>query len=596
MCTPGVSGINAQQAVVGISFLLAALSTWPAGAGEGHWAFELPRRHAVPEVSDAEWGCADLDAFILRDMEEAGLNPNPRADRRTLVRRLCFDLTGLPPSAAGIADGESDMDAVVERLLASPQFGVRWARLWLDIARYAEDQAHIVGDNSELFYPNAWLYRDWVIGAFNRDLRYDEFIKFQLAADWVEPGKDTNLAALGYVGLGPKYYRRSDPKVMADEWEDRVDTVSRGLLGLTVSCARCHDHKFDPISTEDYYGLAGVFASVEMFNRPLKRACEVKEGGEAKEPGDAMHIIRERAEPVSLAVHIRGDVDALGPVVPRRFLSTIAGRDAPPFQRGSGRLDLAEEIASETNPLTARVFVNRIWAELFGRPLVETRSNFGVLGSAPTHPELLDDLAVRFMENGWSLKWLIREIAGSSTYRQSSEVSGDKLEQDPANRLFSRMNRRRLEVEMWRDAIFEAAGNLDLRVGGESFDVSDPDANRRAIYARISRLKLDPMLALFDFPDPNMHAPGRYQSTTPLQKLFALNHPLMLAQAERLAKRLHEEAPESDLARVRRAYEVLYGREASRVEEELALAFLVEASWREYANVLLASNELLYLD
>ena len=571
-----------------------------------HWSFEAPIRHDFPPVKDRTWGSNAVDSFILARIEEAGLTPNPQAAPHSLIRRLNFDLTGLPPSPAEVAKFEKACDAdpfaateeLVDQLLASPHFGERWARLWLDVARYAEDQAHIVGKNSDLFYPNAYLYRDWVIGAFNRDLPFDEFVRLQLAADLVDSDDESDLAALGFIGLGPKYYRRKDPRVMADEWEDRVDTVSRGFLGLTVSCARCHDHKFDPISTEDYYALAGVFASTEMFNRPLETTGAATTP--AKNPEEAMHIVRDRPEPNDLAVHLRGDPANPGEIVPRGFLALLnQNGEALRFAEGSGRRELAEAIANRDNPLTARVLVNRIWAELFGTPLVATASNFGTLGSLPSHPELLDDLAVRFMDEGWSVKTLTRELVLSSTYRQSCEAPAAKTKKDPANKLYSRANRRRLSVEMWRDAIFAATGNLDLRIGGPSFEASDPDANRRAVYARISRLKLDPMLALFDYPDANMHAPGRYKSTTPLQKLFAMNNPLMVRQAKRFAERLHREAPQSDPARIQRACRLLYGRAATATEEQLALNFLKadpENGWQYYGQVLLASNELLYLD
>ncbi len=228
---------------------------------------------------------------------------------------------------------------------------------------------------------------------------------------------------LGFLGLGPKYYRRNSPEVMADEWEDRVDTVTRGLLGLTVACARCHDHKYDPIPTSDYYALAGVFASTQMFNRPISEAVEQK-SGEAKKPQDAVHIVRD-GKPTDLNVMIRGDVNTKGPLAPRAFLQVLCSTEVPSLQDRSGRADLAQAIVDRNNPLAARVIVNRVWRELMGRGLVETPSNFGQLGERPSHPLLLDDLAVRFMDNGWSLKWLQREIVLSSTYQQSSHVDAD---------------------------------------------------------------------------------------------------------------------------------------------------------------------------
>ncbi|MCA9203560.1 MAG: PSD1 domain-containing protein, partial [Planctomycetales bacterium] len=509
------------------------------------WSFQRPSRHEPPHVEQTDWIRRPIDAFVLARMETASLSPNAQADRRTLVRRLSFDLLGLPPTPEEVAAFEADdspraYERLVERLLASPRFGERWARLWLDVARYAEDQAHIVGNNKELFYPNAYKYRDWVIQAFNQDLPYDQFVRLQLAADLIDDDP-ANDVALGFIGLGPKYYRRNAPEVMADEWEDRVDTVGRGLLGLTVACARCHDHKYDPIPTEDYYALAGVFAGTQMFNRPMDAERETKNGGEAKNPDESFHVVRDD-KPTDLAVMIRGDVNNRGPVVPRRFLQVLCDGEPTPFQDGSGRRELAESIASTDNPLTARVIVNRIWGQYFGSPLVSTASNFGALGQRPTHPELLDDLAARFMENGWSLKWLHREIVMSATYQQSSQAEAAKVAADPANQWLARMPRRRLSVESWRDAVLSAGGSLSDVIGGQSVDPTAIDAKsdagqRRTVYSEVSRFQLHPLLAMFDFPDPNAHSGGRVETTTPLQKLFVLNSPWMVEQARRLAER-----------------------------------------------------------
>ena len=277
-------------------------------AAKTFWSFTPPRRHETPKVDDAAWVRQPIDAFVLAKLEAAGLGPNPVADDRTLIRRLSFDLTGLPPRPEEVDTFVNDetpekYERLVERLLASPHYGERLARLWLDVARYAEDQAHIVGNNKALFYPNAYLYRDWVIDAFSRDVPYDRFVELQLAADLLGDGAKDDRAALGFIGLGPKYYNRGDAAVKADEWEDRVDTVSRGLLGLTVACARCHDHKFDPVETEDYYALAGVFASTRMFNQPIKG--DGKKNGDAKNPGQALHIIREGKPDRSKRLHSR---------------------------------------------------------------------------------------------------------------------------------------------------------------------------------------------------------------------------------------------------------------------------------------------------
>ncbi|HEY8503940.1 MAG TPA: DUF1549 and DUF1553 domain-containing protein, partial [Gemmataceae bacterium] len=414
----------------------------PAGAksGKAFWSFQRPQRHDPPAVRDTDWPRRRIDRFVLARLEAAGLAPSPEADRRTLIRRVTFDLTGLPPTPeevdAFVADESPDAyERLVERLLASPAYGEHMARPWLDVARYAEDQAHIVGNDKSLFYPNAYLYRDWVIAALNADMPYDRFVKLQLAADHLEPGQEANLAALGFIGLGPKYYGRNNPAVMADEWDDRVDTVTRGLLGLTVACARCHDHKYDPISQKDYYSLAGVFASTRMFNRPLEGKAEPDKKDKDRAPDHAMHIIRD-GEPTDLHVFLRGDVKNKGELAPRRFLSVLSDGEPRPFKTGSGRLELAEAIACRENPLTARVIVNRVWAGHFGRALVGTPSNFGALGEPPTHPELLDWLALELMRRGWSLKEMHRLMVLSSTYRMSSRPEPQAEQADPLNKLW----------------------------------------------------------------------------------------------------------------------------------------------------------------
>lgn len=569
------------------------------------WAFQPPSRHDLPDVADDGFVAKPLDAFVLAKLEAAGLKPNAEADRRTLARRVYLTATGLPPTQDELSEFLNDTSAsayseLVDRVLSSPHYGERLARLWLDVARYAEDQAHIVGKNGSLLYPNAYLYRDWVIQAFNDDVPYDDFVRLQLAADLISPEDEAQHVALGFVGLGPKYYRRNDPEVMADEWENHVDTIGRGLLGLTIACARCHDHKYDPIPTSDYYALAGVFASTTMFNRPLDDKREKDKAGAAKKPVDAVHIIKD-ANPTDLNIQIRGDVKNKGDVAKRGFPQILCDSADAHFQNGSGRRELAEQIVRRNNPLTARVIVNRIWGLMFGQPVVGTPSNFGVIGEAPTHPQLLDDLSVQFMENGWSIKWLCREILLSSTWRQSSELNATGQSMDPANRLLWRMNRRRLDVESWRDSILHAADRLDRTIGGVSIDPIDPEESRRTVYSKISRLDLNPMLAMFDFPDPNVHAGSRVETTTPLQKMFVLNSPFMVRQAEALAERCLTAAG-TDRDRVTWAAQALFGREPMAEELELALQFLGEPDaghsdrWTQYAQVLLSSNELLMID
>ena len=566
-------------------------------AGRQFWAFQPPRRGNLPTI----------DAYLDEKIREAGLTPSSPATARTLIRRLTFDLTGLPPTIAEVeaferawkAKPEAALSAAVDRLLAAPAYGERWARIWLDVARYAEDQAHIVGADASLTYPNAYLYRDWVIQAFNQDVPYDRFVTLQLAADLLEGPESKNLAALGFLGLGPKYYSRGTLAVMADEWEDRVDVLSRGLLGITVACARCHDHKFDPIGTADYYSLAGVFASTEMFNRPLTDKVEKVPSGQSKAPKDAMHVVRDMATPKDLTVFLRGNVENKGPVVPRRFLPVLVPTDPKPFTKGSGRKELADAIVDRSNPLAARVLVNRVWAQYFGRGLVGTPSNFGSLGDRPTHPELLDDLAVRFMENGWSLKWLHREIVTSAAYRRSSDLATRNTELDPENRLLAHMPRRRLSVEQWRDAVLAVTGTLDAStIGGSSLDPLDPKGARRTVYSAVSRLELNKLLAMFDFPDPNATSDRRVETTTPLQKMFVLNSPFMVARAGELAARLQKDE-KTDAKRIARAYRLLYARPATADEIALGKAFLKpdpEGRWVRYAHALLAANEMMFLD
>lgn len=604
------------------------------------WSLQPPAAHPLPSVRDAAWPQQRIDYLVLQRLEAMELAPSAAADRQTLARRVTLDLTGLPPEYDDVRALSEDArpDAwprFVDRLLASSAFGERWARLWLDLARYAEDQAHIVGDDRSLCYPNAYLYRDWVIEAFNRDLPYDDFIRQQLAADLLgadsraddsleddsrEGTEERDLRPLGFLGLGPKYYNRGSPEVMADEWEDRVDVVTRGLLGLTVACARCHDHKYDPIPTEDYYALAGIFASTAMFNRPKSDEVEKKDSGDAKKPEEAMHVVRD-GKAVDLQVMIRGDVKRKGALAPRGFLQVLCGQETPRWQvaETSGRRELAEAIVSPQNPLTARVIVNRVWNAIIGRPLVTTPSNFGRLGEEPSHPELLDDLAVRFMESGWSIKWLVREIVLSSTYQQSSLASPDMETRDPDNVWLSRMNRKRLPIEAWRDSLLSSAGKLERTVGGPSINPQDPSVLRRTLYSEVSRLEVNKMLAMFDFPDPNAHAERRAKTTTALQKLFVLNSPFMLEQAGALAHsagvlprepaaadscsgagcdveqqlkdlitRVYRRAPLA--AEIEPLREYLTARAPQGSPEQL------HAAWIEVAHVLLASNELMFVD
>ncbi|MEX0612528.1 MAG: PSD1 and planctomycete cytochrome C domain-containing protein [Pirellulales bacterium] len=586
------------------------------------WSFQPITDPAVPATNDSAWPQTSIDAFVLSRLEEAGLAPSRPADKRTLIRRATFDLTGLPPTPeeidAFLADESPDAFArVVDRLLGSPHYGERWGRHWLDLARYGEDQAHT---HEARLYTQGFRYRDWVVQALNDDMPFDEFVRAQLAADLLEGSDPANkdLPALGFFATGPVYY---GDRLKLDQMDDRIDTMTRGLLGLTVACARCHDHKFDPISSADYYALAGVVASTEYAVVPLvspdemkvAEKAEARRRKEAKEkkkknappPYPHIHAIRD-AEPRNLRVHIRGNPETLGDEVPHRFLSILSSDEPHPFSQGSGRLELANVIASAENPLTARVIVNRVWKHHFGQGLVHTPSNFGRTGEPPTHPELLDHLATKFIAGGWSLKALHRDIMLSAAYQQASDADEYRSLIDPDNRLLWRMNRRRLEVEAWRDAMLAVSGTLDPTLGGPSLDLADADNNRRTFYAQVSRHSLNPLLRLFDFPDPNITSDGRSATTVPLQQLFVLNSRFMIRGAKSLAAR-SQRAAEEDRARIRHAFELAFGRPATPHEVQQGLDFLNQPTenanennalsrWDQYAQVLLSTNEFMFVD
>ena len=594
------------------------------------WAFQPVKQPPLPEVNDVAWSRSSIDRFVQQKLEQQNLKPVAAADKRTLLRRASFDLIGLPPTPeevdAFVADDSPDaFERVVDRLLASPRYGERWGRHWLDVARYGEDQAHTFQARK---YPDGFRYRDWVIRSFNGDKPYDRFVMEQIAGDLLdgdEKERADRLAGLGYLALGPVYYGRA----VADELDDRIDTLTRGFLGLTVACARCHDHKFDPIPTADYYSLAGVFGSTQYKEYVLTPDGQIddtatslpndkvkdkdkKDKNEPRKP--VLHGLTEGDKPANMRVNLRGNPENLGDEVPRRFLAILAGDNASPFTQGSGRLELARAIATPENPLTARVLVNRVWAQHFGVGLVATPSNFGNLGTPPTHPELLDSLASRFMADGWSIKSLQRQIMGSATYQLSSAHHEHNQRIDSGNRLLWRMNRKRLEVEPWRDAMLAVAGNLEPTIGGPSIDLSSKDNRRRTLYAEVSRHNLDPLLRLFDYPDPNLTSDRRAVTIVPLQQLFVLNSDFLAAQANSLATRLTADAALDDTARIREGFRIVFGRLPSDRELELGTRFLAAASttsdeqggageqsataaaWQQYAHVLLSSSEFAFID
>ena len=569
------------------------------------WAFQSPTKAELPQINQAAWPSRRIDHFVLAKLEAKKLSPSPAATKHTLARRLYLDLTGLPPTPEKMraflgdeTDGAYEM--LVEKLMQRTAYGERLASMWLNKARYAEDQAHQVGDNTAFFYPNAFKYRKWVIDAFNNDLPYDDFIRKQLAADLEKDKSVTDLPALGFIGLGHKFYNRNRLTVKAEEWSEQVDTLTRAFLGLTVACAQCHDHKYDPVTQKDYYALAGVFASTDLVDR-MEDGSEIKKDSEAhKKRIGTIHIVRD-TKPKDLHVFLRGNTETKGDLVKRRFLKVLAQNEPKSFTQGSGRLELAEAIANPNNPLTARVIVNRVWSIFFGRGLVATPSNFGQLGPLPSHSELLDDLAVRFMENNWSIKWLVRELVLSSTYQQNSQIISRNELIDPTNIYLWRMNRRRLSVEQWRDSILAASNNLDRR-GGESLELSDAKNVRRTIYGRVSRKKLSDILIQFDYPDANVHSAKRSDTTTAIQKLFIINSSFMVEQAKGLAKRITGDSSATDLTHIQSTYALLYNRQPTREETDLGLAFLrlpAEGKltrWEQYSHALLAANEMMFVD
>jgi hypothetical protein len=624
-----------------------------------HWSFQPVKKPALPAVKDAARVATPIDAFVLARLQAKGLTLSPAADRRTLIRRVTMDLHGLPPTPEEVAAFEADRAAdayarLVDRLLASPRYGERWGRHWLDVARYADSKGYVFTD--ERRYPFAYTYRDYVIRAFNDDLPYDQFVVQQLAADQLPLGEDKRpLAALGYLTLGRRFLNN-----IHDIIDDRIDVTMRGLQGMTVGCARCHDHKFDPIPQKDYYSLYGVFASSEepkdlpLIGKPertpelaafeaelTKRQAAVEEyRNEHKDElakgnrkfRDGLRALRKKVEqwqatapaappramvlidkPTPEAPHIflRGNPRNPGPEVPRQFLEVVAGEKRQPFRQGSGRLELARAIADRDNPLTARVLVNRVWRWHFGHGLVRTPSDFGLRGEPPTHPELLDWLAATFMDEGWSIKKLHRLILLSNTYQQTSSDDPRLLQTDPENRLLARMNRQRLDFEAMRDSLLAVAGRLDTTMGGRAVELTTaPFSQRRTIYGFIDRQNLPGLFRTFDFASPDTSTPQRYTTTVPQQALFLMNSPFVIEQARHFLQRADVAGQTKDEAKINRMHQIAYGRDAEADEVALGLRFLAGArkrdeeqkaalslsAWEQYAQVLLLSNEFAFVD
>ncbi len=822
-----------------------------------HWAFQPVKPRSLPKIKDRKWVKQPADAFILSDLEERRFNPAAPAEKRTLLRRASFDLTGLPPTVedinAFLADNSTNAFAVVvDRLLNSPAFGERWGRHWLDIARYSDSN----GLEINTPFPNAYRYRDYVIAAFNNDKPYDQFIREQLAGDLlpsttIEDQHDKWIAT-GFLVLGPKAFNEPmREKLLADVVDEQIDVTTKAFLGLTVACARCHDHKFDPIPTRDYYALAGIFRSTVTLTdsqpRPgtgpnpwSERPLGTKEQSEAAEkyqaelakaqadlqmvensirdlpggidskelPGivldnldaevignwrlsnystnfvnknylsdgdankgkcivrfrpnisksgpyeillaytprenratnvpvriitgtneivkylnqreapalnkaftylglvdlvegtnnvieisnektkgfvivdavqflplenkmdmamapsmtpkvagkerrnitfanndqaemqDKVEELRSKAPPALPAamavkegsaqnarIAIRGDIDRLGDEVPRGFISVIDRRPAKTdfSKEKSGRLELADWIASPNNPLTTRVYVNRIWQHLFGRGLVNTPDNFGLQGETPSNPELLDYLATQFVEQGWSTKKLIRSIILSSAYQMSAQMNPAAYAKDPDNRLVWRMDRRRLEAEAFRDAILAVSGQLDNARGGPTVMTNTPGrpaidgmmqiapSARRSVYLPTLRNNLDDLFLVFDFPDPHAPSGKRHITSAATQALYVMNSPFVIDQSKAWAQRLTAISNSDENARLRQAFIEAFAREPSKTELLRSSGFLKEFSeaatqkeldpsarkqlaWQAFCQALIASAEFRYIN
>lgn len=706
-------------------------------AAENHWAWQPPIRHSAPETEDPDWSLDTIDRFVWFTLKKQGLKPNPPADRRTLIRRLFLELTGLPPAPEDIhqfiSDPEPDdqaLESLVDRLLASDGFGVRWGRHWLDVARYGESS----GYSRNMLYPHAWRFRNYVIDSFNEDKPYDQFVMEQIAGDLLPAEsveqKDRQIIATGFLTIGAKTFNEGDQLLFRLNCaDDQIDATSRAFLTLTANCSRCHDHKYDPIPAADYYALAGIFLSSrnlagsetnvraehseayplgedgwakleaieaarkkadetqaaylelvkerDQIRAPLKEKgidwkksptpelskaeakvqafqTEVKKAREAiPEPPDfAMAVIegltgseaeafaREQEADKALIAEMKkagkrpklpipdrpkiadsplydlGNHKSPLDPVPRGALSLVGYQTNPISEIESGRLQLAEWIVDQRNPLTAKVYVNRIWHHLFGRGLVETVDNFGVLGAEPTHPELLDELALDFVENGWSTKYLVRRIVLSQTWRQSSALCAKSSKIDPENRWLWRFSPQLLEGEAIRDSVLAVSGRLDeamletsqvaeiskqqelgrqREIGRRSFYEKDVTWNveYRSVYLPMARDKLPDMLLTFDAPDPNLVAGARQLTIVPAQALYLLNSDLMIEHSQHTGKRI-EDFPTGN--RIELAFELILGRKPFQEEKENMEAFIKsgdqgENSWSRIAHILMCSGE-----
>ena len=573
-----------------------------------HWAFQPITKPALPTVPDAAWVKTPIDAFILAKLTANGMKPSAPADRRTWMRRVHFDLLGLPPSIedveAFLHDTSSDAEAkLVEKLLASPHYGERWGRHWLDVARYADSN----GLDENIAHGNAWRYRDYVIQAFNSDKPYDQFLREQIAGDLLPPTNETvrreQLIATGFLVLGPKVLAEPDERKMElDIVDEQIDTLGRSVMGLTLGCARCHDHKFDPISMPDYYALAGIFTSTKTMDsftkiakwheHPIGSPAEIQRQVDydtkiarvqnsikvlkpkidtdakvevKKLQAELAALIKAPVEgPSAMGVTEgitadapllrRGNPTQPGKPVARRFPTVLTRDNAVSLPvKQSGRLELADWLTRPEHPLPARVMVNRVWRWHFGQGLVRSVDNFGLIGEKPSHPELLDWLATEFTNSNWSVKHLHRVIVLSATYRQSSLPNSSNLDRDADNQLLWRFAPHRLEAEAIRDSLLAVSGQLDRTMGGPSIthvknrefffdhtstDKTNYDSRRRAVYLPVVRNNIYDLFQLFDSTDGTVINGNRVTTTVATQALFWMNSELVMTSADTIAQKL----------------------------------------------------------
>ncbi|WLD14104.1 PSD1 and planctomycete cytochrome C domain-containing protein [Planctellipticum variicoloris] len=613
----------------------------PTAANELPWAFHPLQTVSVPEVKDAAWRRTEIDRFIRAAQESQQLTPVSPADKRTLLRRVTLDLTGLPPTPAEreafLADESPEAFAsVVDRLLASDAYGERWGRHWLDLVRYADTS----GDGTDMPVPEARYYRDYVIAAFNRDMPYDQFLVEQLAGDLLaqqtpdDARNHEKIIATGFIALSRRFgnSRNAEYELIVD---DTIDTMGRAMLGLTLGCARCHHHKFDPVTSEDYYGLFGYFHSTLYPHAGTEHQKEradfvsltVPESLKTVYDSPEAWAVRDKPKCAGdVPVYMGGDPRKMGGPAPRAYLSAIDPAKPTIPEGQSGRLELAKWIASPTNPLTPRVVVNRIWQYHFGKGLVATPSNFGKQAEPASHPELLDWLAREFMDHGWSFKHLHRKIVLSAVYQLGSVEQPEQAKLDEANRWYWRFDRQRMDAETLRDSILAVSGTLEPGTGGRhpfppndklKFSQGNPftaiyDHNHRSVYLMEPRLNKHPFMALYDGPDPNKSTDVRASSTVALQALSMMNGAFLREKSNALAKRLSDAAPAWE-ARVQLAYELVLNRPAVAAEQTEALQYLDayqsqlqsegrtpeeagDLAWASFARVMLSSNEFVYVD